>query len=79
MAGIAAVFGAVALFDDQTLYPSYRATLPAFGALLIIATGLAYPGNVISRTLAAGRWWASAWSPTLGTYGIGLCFRSFVP
>jgi hypothetical protein len=54
MAGVAAVLAAVVLFDDETLYPSYHATLPALGAMLIIASGLARPGNSIARALATG-------------------------
>jgi peptidoglycan/LPS O-acetylase OafA/YrhL len=52
LAGAAAIAAAVGGFGPETTYPSYRATLPAVGAMLIIVAGLADPRNVVARTLA---------------------------
>jgi peptidoglycan/LPS O-acetylase OafA/YrhL len=52
LAGVAAIAVAVAGFGFETTYPSYRAMLPALGAMLIIVGGLADPRNVVARTLA---------------------------
>jgi peptidoglycan/LPS O-acetylase OafA/YrhL len=51
-AGLAAIALSVALYDEDTLYPSYRAALPAVGAMLVIAGGLAAPRNNVARLLA---------------------------
>lgn len=50
--GISAIALAVVLFDEDTLSPSYRAALPAVGAMLLIAAGLARPRNGVAVTLA---------------------------
>jgi peptidoglycan/LPS O-acetylase OafA/YrhL len=52
VAGICAIAVAVVLFDADTHYPSYRALLPAVGAMVIIASGLAWPRTVVARALA---------------------------
>jgi hypothetical protein len=52
MTGVAAIGLAVVMYDGDTLYPSYRAALPAIGAMLIIASGLAAPCNSVARALA---------------------------
>ena len=52
--GIAAIALAVGLFDADTLYPSYRAALPALGAMLIIVSGLVDPRNSVARLLSTG-------------------------
>jgi peptidoglycan/LPS O-acetylase OafA/YrhL len=52
IAGIAAVAVAVEALGPESAYPSYRALLPALGAMLIIVSGLADPRNVIARGLA---------------------------
>jgi peptidoglycan/LPS O-acetylase OafA/YrhL len=52
MTGLAGIGLAVVLFDADTLYPSYRAGLPALGAMLIIVSGLAEPRNSVARVLA---------------------------
>lgn len=51
--GIAAIGFAVALFDADTPYPSYNAILPAFGATLLIVSGLADPHNSVARALSS--------------------------
>jgi peptidoglycan/LPS O-acetylase OafA/YrhL len=51
--GIVAIGLSVAFFGADTLYPSYRAALPAFGAMLIIVGGLAEPNNSVARLLAS--------------------------
>jgi peptidoglycan/LPS O-acetylase OafA/YrhL len=50
--GASAVALAFVLFDEHTLFPSYRAALPAVGAMLIIAAGLARPRNAVAVMLA---------------------------
>src|SRR5262249_15602660 len=50
--GICAIGLAMALFNADTHYPSYRAMLPAVAAMSIIASGLAWPRNVVARALA---------------------------
>jgi peptidoglycan/LPS O-acetylase OafA/YrhL len=50
--GIAAIAFAVISYDADTLYPSYRAGLPALGAMFIIAGGLAKPRNSVARALS---------------------------
>ena len=52
MPGVAAIVLAVALFDADTLYPSYHAMLPALGAMLIIVSGLTEPRNNVARALS---------------------------
>jgi peptidoglycan/LPS O-acetylase OafA/YrhL len=52
LAGVAAIAAAVGGFGFETTYPSYRAALPALGAMLIIVSGLADPRNAVARTLA---------------------------
>ena len=52
LTGIAAIGLAVGLFDADTLYPSYHAILPAFGAMLIIVSGLTDPRNSVARALS---------------------------
>lgn len=52
LAGVAAIAVAVGGLGPETAYPSYLATLPALGAMLIIVSGLADPRNVVARTLA---------------------------
>ncbi|NWG23264.1 MAG: acyltransferase [Pseudorhodoplanes sp.] len=52
-AGLAAVALAVVLYDADTLYPSWRAAVPVVGTVLIIASGLAAPGNGVARLLSA--------------------------
>ena len=52
MTGVAAIVLAVALFDADTLYPSYHAMLPALGAMLIIVSGLTEPRNNVARALS---------------------------
>ena len=52
LAGATAIAAAVGGFGFETTYPSYRAALPALGAMLIIVSGLADPRNVVARTLA---------------------------
>jgi peptidoglycan/LPS O-acetylase OafA/YrhL len=52
LSGIGAVLVAVVFLDENTLYPSYRAALPALGALCLIITGLIDPRNLAARALA---------------------------
>jgi len=52
ISGVAAIGLAIVLFDDDTLYPSYRVALPAVGAMFIIVGGLAEPRNSIARALS---------------------------
>ena len=52
LAGAAAIAVAVGGFGPETIWPSYRAALPAVGAMLIIVSGLAEPRNLVARTLA---------------------------
>ena len=47
LAGVAAIAAAVGGFGPETTYPSYLATLPALGAMLIIVSGLADPRNLV--------------------------------
>jgi peptidoglycan/LPS O-acetylase OafA/YrhL len=50
--GIGAIVLTVAFYTPDTLYPSYRAALPALAAMLIIVAGLADPRNPVARLLA---------------------------
>lgn len=52
IAGIVAIVLAVVIFDGDAKYPSFRAVLPALGAMLIIASGLAKPRNAVARVLS---------------------------
>ena len=52
VAGVAMIAAAVGGFGPETMFPSWRATLPAVGAMLIIVSGLAHPRNVVARALA---------------------------
>jgi len=52
LAGLVAIAVAVGGFGYDTTYPSYRAALPALGAMLIIVGGLADPRSIVARTLA---------------------------
>src|SRR4029077_5688809 len=52
LAGVAAIAVAVGGFGFETTYPSYRAAVPAVGAMLIIVSGLADPRNIVARVLA---------------------------
>jgi peptidoglycan/LPS O-acetylase OafA/YrhL len=51
LAGAAAIAIAVGGLGPATAYPSYVATLPALGAMLIIIGGLADPHNAVARAL----------------------------
>jgi peptidoglycan/LPS O-acetylase OafA/YrhL len=50
--GLAAIIFAVGWFDKATLYPSWRALLPVFGAVSIISVGLTRPEMLLTRFLA---------------------------
>ncbi len=50
--GGTAAIAFVVMFDVYTQYPSFRAALPAVGAMLVITSGVAAPQNVIARALA---------------------------
>jgi peptidoglycan/LPS O-acetylase OafA/YrhL len=50
--GIVFIVLAILLFDSNTIYPSYRAALPALGAMLIIIGGLVKPRNMVACVLA---------------------------
>jgi peptidoglycan/LPS O-acetylase OafA/YrhL len=53
-AGLALILGAILGFGHDTPFPSWRALLPAGGAMLVIACGLAHPRLIFERTLAVG-------------------------
>lgn len=52
IAGTAAVALAVGGLRPESPFPSYLASLPAFGAMAIIVSGLADPKNPVARVLA---------------------------
>ena len=52
-AGLAAILVAAASFRSDTLYPSWRAMVPVFGATAVILAGLADPKTPVIRLLAA--------------------------
>jgi peptidoglycan/LPS O-acetylase OafA/YrhL len=52
LAGLAGVLGAVSVFSPDTSFPGWRAGLPTFGALLLIAAG---PDALINRRVLSVR------------------------
>jgi peptidoglycan/LPS O-acetylase OafA/YrhL len=54
LVGAGGIVSAVVLFDANTLFPSWRAAFPAFGAGLVILFGLSHPSNVVARALSIG-------------------------
>lgn len=52
IAGLASIIAAATLLDSTMPFPSYFAVLPAFGALAIIASGLAHSKGAIVSILA---------------------------
>jgi len=52
VAGVVMIAAAVAGLGPESIFPSWRATLPALGAMLIITSGLADQRNVVARALA---------------------------
>lgn len=50
--GVAAIAFAVVSFGASTPYPTFRAALPVVGTTLIIACGIATPGNIVARALS---------------------------
>ena len=52
-AGLAAIIVAAASFRSDTLYPSWRAVVPVFGAAAVIFAGIAEPKSPVIRLLAA--------------------------
>ncbi|MBN8965288.1 MAG: acyltransferase, partial [Rhizobiales bacterium] len=51
-AGATLIGIAIVAYDASTLFPSWRALLPALGAALVILSGLAFPQNIVARCLA---------------------------
>ncbi|MET3924363.1 acyltransferase family protein [Devosia sp. 2618] len=49
--GLAMILGAVALFTAATPFPSFWAVIPALGAALLIAGGVAHPAGLVVRGL----------------------------
>ena len=52
LAGVAAIAFAVVTFGATTYYPTFRAAFPVVGTTLIIACGIAAPGNIVARALS---------------------------
>src|SRR5581483_7302692 len=52
LAGVAAIAFAVVSFGATTYYPTFRAAFPVVGTTLIIACGIAAPGNLVARALS---------------------------
>jgi peptidoglycan/LPS O-acetylase OafA/YrhL len=52
LSGVGAVLVAVVFLDENTLYPSYWAALPALGAWCLIVAGLSDARNLVARALA---------------------------
>jgi len=50
--GFALVLGAIFGFGHDTAFPSWNALIPAVGAMLVIAAGLAAPGMPLANALA---------------------------
>ncbi|MBV8835405.1 MAG: acyltransferase, partial [Alphaproteobacteria bacterium] len=50
--GVAAIAFAIVTFDSATYYPTFRAAFPVLGTSVIIACGIAAPGNHVARALA---------------------------
>lgn len=55
VAGFGLILGAIFGFDHGTAFPSWRAALPAVGATLVIASGLAAPDTALVRVMSV-RW-----------------------
>ncbi|KKC36569.1 hypothetical protein WH87_14035 [Devosia epidermidihirudinis] len=49
--GLAMILGSVALFTAVTPFPSFWAAIPALGAALLIAGGVAHPAGLVARGL----------------------------
>lgn len=49
--GLAMIVGSIALFSEATPFPSFWAALPALGAALLIAGGVAHPRGLVARGL----------------------------
>ncbi|MDH6229598.1 peptidoglycan/LPS O-acetylase OafA/YrhL [Mesorhizobium soli] len=52
LVGALAIVGAVVGFDSSLNFPSWRALVPVFGAVALLAVGLARPGTATVRLLA---------------------------
>lgn len=65
IAGIAAIVMAVATFGSATQFPSWRAALPAGGAMLVILAGVSLP------RIFAVRFLALKWMVTIGLVSYG--------
>jgi hypothetical protein len=51
LGGLAAIIGALTLFDEQVRFPGYAALLPTLGTVALIAT----PGSTINRRILGSR------------------------